>query len=1263
LLDEKIDTIRTSKDECVYFKPDDEFKRQVLGISSHFEYSINKGSVDETSFWFNDYLQDSSIDEDNRSVAKMDVFFRFKRRTECIIPEHFSDSEMYEYQVTSGGRATHLVEQVVYGAEFIVSMRRAVDRNETKENAEKSLRIAAKAYFDEAVGPNSNEMNEQPPVELNNVICTNFCSLSEHRMVKKQCSIRESCEWLRETIGLDEEIDGMKWQAIEIVLRNIPDQIGARLFLDMKNEFSIEKKRSRTQFFRIQEESSQISKCSSFDLVPQSIIMMKEFLKLLPELEKKFNLFNETDFLKLEFPENVLSEIKEMTILFADIIEWLLKREKDIGKIRSLLKDTQKSMLDLSEIEGLRPSGNYGSMQVLSQKESSQDPLLKRIKKFIQNQDSSVSVHVSLNLAVSENRRGHYLKELPPYSYPANGSEIQFGKSNHINQKQSQPLNKTDYSIPRLSQSNQRPKNVDEDVKITGPIESQQFTKEQYAAVNSGDTKDVKKVPNNGSQIKTEYFEQKLTEQSSDQVDSLIENFNVLHIEVQSDTTTKQDCHLEENLQRKSKETSETVADRIGNGQFSKFKGNLDNNIFSQADTRSLQTNSAIACSSTHQDENLNVVQGQTLRIAIDCNTVDQGSEPNQQIVPEKKKITEVFTQEEFAKLKKDGQPMVHQAEPARMQIIPSIASSLSRQQEESAIVVQDQGSTVAIDSNTMDQRSKPIKRSIPDAEKKKITELFTQEEFAKLIKVDQPMVYQLNTKERSVGENLRYFDIPGTDTASSSQNSQNRKVIILMGATGSGKSTLINGMINYILGVQWKDPFRFKCVREDSSVVRNEAHSQTDSVTAYTLHHREGMAIPYSITLIDTPGYGDTRGIERDKKITGCIHRFLTQQQGFKIDQIHAIGFVAASADSRLTPTQRYVLDSVLSIFGEDVKENIRLLVTFADNAIPPVVEACRAAHFPMTSPSDDVMYNKFNSSVLYASNDKKNERIKETMWNMGQRNYKTFFTTLESMNGCDLKSTRQVIENRQLLEHSLLGIEVELDVCFDTIEKLENRSLHENSSARKLTNTQKSFELGTAKAKVISLLNKVNKSGRVLDSVALRSHSSSAADYLSLIRSRVIEEQKPGCQIRLQTLTELQNLQKGNAKTEVPRSQTTHQSSNSRLNAALTNEISGYSGQRTNVGRRNSEDVVAGDAFQQSTAGATDTKIIQSTETMPSSSASYDKTKHIKNPRGGAEGPSNMENPMQPCSANNEDVKKPTDFSSQSSSDPAECGSCRII
>jgi len=36
-------------------------------------------------------------------------------------------------------------------------------------------------------------------------------------------------------------------------------------------------------------------------------------------------------------------------------------------------------------------------------------------------------------------------------------------------------------------------------------------------------------------------------------------------------------------------------------------------------------------------------------------------------------------------------------------------------------------------------------------------------------------------------------------------------KVLLLVGATGAGKSTLIHAMVNFIMRVKWEDDFRLK--------------------------------------------------------------------------------------------------------------------------------------------------------------------------------------------------------------------------------------------------------------------------------------------------------------------------------------------------------------------------------------------------------------------------------------------------------------------
>ncbi|XP_073348080.1 uncharacterized protein [Pagrus major] len=300
--------------------------------------------------------------------------------------------------------------------------------------------------------------------------------------------------------------------------------------------------------------------------------------------------------------------------------------------------------------------------------------------------------------------------------------------------------------------------------------------------------------------------------------------------------------------------------------------------------------------------------------------------------------------------------------------------------------------------------------------------------------------VYKVKLKDEKIQvDGCRRFSF-GKDST------KHNRTIMVLGATGAGKSTLINGMINYILGVEWQDPYRFKLVHEDPS--KSQAHSQTSEVTVYKLNHQEGFKIDYSLTIVDTPGFGDTRGIERDREITEQLRNLFTDQRG--VSEIDAICFVAQSALARLTPTQKYVFDSVLSIFGKDVAENIRVLVTFADGQRPPVLEAIKASGVPCPTTEDGLpLHFKFNNSALFADNksseaggtkeEDEDGGFDQMFWNMGTRSMKRFFVALNVIETKSLTLTKEVLRERQSLENSVENLQKQVKLGLAKLEEVK--------------------------------------------------------------------------------------------------------------------------------------------------------------------------------------------------------------------------------
>ncbi|XP_045030883.1 uncharacterized protein LOC116925415 [Daphnia magna] len=282
-------------------------------------------------------------------------------------------------------------------------------------------------------------------------------------------------------------------------------------------------------------------------------------------------------------------------------------------------------------------------------------------------------------------------------------------------------------------------------------------------------------------------------------------------------------------------------------------------------------------------------------------------------------------------------------------------------------------------------------------------------------------------------------------------------KTILVMGATGAGKTTLINGMINYIFNVEWDDKFRFQLIREQL-VGSSQSQSQTSGITAYDIYHTEGFRIPYSLTIVDTPGYGDTKGLDRDKEITEMIRKFFEDKSG--IQNLDIIGFVAQASLPRLTPTQIYIFDSVLSIFGKDVEENIDFLLTFADGQNPPILTAIAEAGLPYPKEPGTGLprHHKFNNSGFFCSNresgsDASNtaEKFNRFFWRMGMENFQRFFSTLAAMKTKSLSLTKQVLEERRRLEATVEGLQPLIKIGLTKMEEMrKTKQVITNSQAQ---------------------------------------------------------------------------------------------------------------------------------------------------------------------------------------------------------------------
>lgn len=123
---------------------------------------------------------------------------------------------------------------------------------------------------------------------------------------------------------------------------------------------------------------------------------------------------------------------------------------------------------------------------------------------------------------------------------------------------------------------------------------------------------------------------------------------------------------------------------------------------------------------------------------------------------------------------------------------------------------------------------------------------------------------------------------------------------------------------------------------------------SQTEWITVYKIYPATGGRINYILNVIDTPGFGDTRGKEWDLALVNQIRCLFSANDERSVLFIDAVCFIVKASDARLTFSQRYIFNSIMSLFGKDIESNLCTMITFADGGSPTVLDSLKEFKLP---------------------------------------------------------------------------------------------------------------------------------------------------------------------------------------------------------------------------------------------------------------------------------------------------------------------------
>lgn len=262
---------------------------------------------------------------------------------------------------------------------------------------------------------------------------------------------------------------------------------------------------------------------------------------------------------------------------------------------------------------------------------------------------------------------------------------------------------------------------------------------------------------------------------------------------------------------------------------------------------------------------------------------------------------------------------------------------------------------------------------------------------------------------------------------------------ILVIGETGTGKTTFLQALSNYFRKVKFSRKIRYNLldeVAEKAEKNKESGFSVTDNYKIYNIKplpflsnifHFKIFDDLYPIyRIIDTPGFGDTRGEEMDNLVVEQI-RNLFSNEGIK--HINAICFVFKESVTRLDLRMKYIMKNLLQLFGKNVVDSIVFLLTFSSMRKNMVKEPFNVI-FSKDSPfhgiieENDAKFFQFDNGAFFCNYDRNDqEDVKETekSFNMNMDKIEKFLNFVKENKGISIKESAEVLNNRYLIKSSM--------------------------------------------------------------------------------------------------------------------------------------------------------------------------------------------------------------------------------------------------